>query len=107
MPDRNGTSCELLTGTLVVWSDGQQGSGCTVTEVFVGASDGDCWFDDPYFKTAFADVCIPSECFCDAVEIYAMGREPEAMSRMVSVLTSWASDLAVAQGQWLRGAPLY
>ena len=55
----------------VVWSGGQQGSGCTVAEVFVGASDGDCWFDDPYFKTAFADVCIPSECFCDAVEIYS------------------------------------
>ena len=57
----------------------QPGPAGTAAQVFIGASDGDCWYDDPYFKTKFNGICDHKVCFCDAVEIFAMGREPGAM----------------------------
>lgn len=80
MPDGvNGSVCQLMKEPLVQWDDGQSLSKCKAAQVDHGGGGRDCWYDDPRYKTAFAQFCDKTQCSCPAIQTMAMGREQRAM----------------------------
>jgi len=83
-----GTTCQLMKEPLVMWQDGQYDSTCKAAEVDHRSSN--CWYDDSYYNSTFADFCDRSKCYCEVLEKnMPIGRELHPMCHQdASVATS-------------------